>query len=132
VESDLICIFKGGLAGFPLALITTFYAWLRREELVSTAKERGHLNSLSQQALLLVSLAHFGSMPLVAGVLGGLVYRRMHSPSQFFWLALAATVFVSTITLFSRTPHKEDRIISYFIAGPGLGWLVPRLFAWLS
>jgi lipoprotein signal peptidase len=68
----------------------------------------------------------------MAGILAALAYSRTRSPSQFFWLALAATVFVSIITLFRRIPHKEDRIISYFIAGPGLGWLVPRLFIWLS
>jgi len=129
---NLAVIIKGVLAGVPWGLATAFYAWLRREDLVSATREEEHLDSLSNRGVLIVSLANFGLMPPVAGILAALAYSRMHSPSQFFWLALAATVSVSIITLFSRMPHKEDRIISYFIAGPGLGWLLPRLFAWLS
>ncbi|MFQ6001342.1 MAG: hypothetical protein ACE5LG_06695 [Anaerolineae bacterium] len=128
----LAVIVKGVLAGVPWGLATALYAWLRRKDLVSAIREEGRLESLSNREVLIVSLANFGLMPPMAGILAALAYSRMHSPSQFFWLALAATVFVSIVTLFRRIPHKEDRIISYFIAGPGLGWLVPRLFAWLS
>ncbi len=128
----LAVIVKGVLAGIPWGLATAFYAWLRREDLVSATREEGRLESLSSRGALIVILANFGLMPPAAGILAALAYSRTRSPSQFFSLALAATVFVSIITLFSRIPHKEDRIISYFIAGPGLGWLVPRLFAWLS
>jgi|GEM_PF-5702717 len=129
---SLAVIVKGVLAGIPLGLVTAFYAWLRREELVPAIQEEERLESLSNRGVLIVSLANFGLMPLMAGILAALAYSRTRSPSRFFWHALAATVFVSIITLFRRIPHKEDRIISYFIAGPGLGWLVPRLFAWLS
>lgn len=128
----LAVIVKGVLAGVPWGLATAFYAWLRREDLVSAIREEGRLESLSNRGVLIVSLANFGLMPPMAGILAALAYSRTRSPSQFFWLTLAATVFVSIITLFRRISHKEDRIISYFIAGPGLGWLVPRLFAWLS
>lgn len=128
----LAVIVKGVLAGVPWGLITAFYAWLRREDLVSAIREEGRLESLSNRGVLIVSLANYGLMPPMAGILAALAYSRTRYPSQFFWLALAATVFVSIITLFSRAAHKEDRIISYFIAGPGLGWLIPRLFAWLS
>ena len=127
----LAVVVKGVLAGVPWGLATAFYAWLMREELISAIRKEGRLASLSYRGALIVILANFGLMPPMAGILAALVYSRMHSPSQFFSLALAATVFVSIITLFRRGPHKEDRIISYFIAGPGLGWLIPRLFAWL-